>query len=153
MDLSLATPELRPRCSEIQSLTSISTEVRDEGYSPSPHTGIGKDEGYSPLPVSVSLFPVIRTCLFTFNPSSDPRALLPSLHSSQALSAHTTLPFLPSSARLCGARIPPSVVRSGSLTGGQSAPIPSLTLEEAFPPTNLTGIHFWSEGCSDLEQI
>jgi hypothetical protein len=80
MDLSLATLELRPRCFEIQSLTSSSTEVRDEGYSHSPHTGIGKDEGYSPLPLSVSLFPVIRTCLFTFDPSSDPRALLPSLH-------------------------------------------------------------------------
>jgi hypothetical protein len=122
MDLSLATPELRPRCSEIQSLTSSSTEVRDEGYSPSPHTGIGKDEGYSPSPLSVSLFPVIRTCLFTFDPSSDPRALLPSLHSSQAAPLSTTLPFLPPSARLCVARIPPSVVRSRSHTDGQSTP-------------------------------
>jgi hypothetical protein len=82
MDLSLATPEIRPRCSEIQSITFDSMEVRDEGCSPFSHTGMGKDEGYSPLPVSVSLFPVIRTRLFTFNPSSDSRAELLSLHSS-----------------------------------------------------------------------
>jgi hypothetical protein len=48
MDLSLATPELKPRFFEIQSLTSSSMEVGDEGYSPSPNTEIDEDEGYSP---------------------------------------------------------------------------------------------------------
>jgi hypothetical protein len=56
MDLSLATPELKPRCFEIQSLTSSSMKVRDEGYSPSPNTEIDKDEGYSPSPGSISIF-------------------------------------------------------------------------------------------------
>jgi hypothetical protein len=31
-------PRARPRCFEIQSPTSSSTEVKDEGYSPSPDT-------------------------------------------------------------------------------------------------------------------
>jgi hypothetical protein len=56
MDLSLATPKIKPRCFEIQSLTSISMEVRDEGYSPSPNIEIDKDEGYSPSPSSISIF-------------------------------------------------------------------------------------------------
>jgi hypothetical protein len=48
MDLPLATLELRSRCFEIQYLPSISTKVRDEGYSPSPNTEIDRDKGYSP---------------------------------------------------------------------------------------------------------
>jgi hypothetical protein len=50
MDLSLATPELRPQCFEIQSLSSISMEVRDKGYFPYPNIEIDGDEGYSPSP-------------------------------------------------------------------------------------------------------
>ena len=38
MDLSLATPELKPQWFEIQTLTSSSMEVRDEGYSLSKNT-------------------------------------------------------------------------------------------------------------------
>jgi hypothetical protein len=50
MDLSLATPDIKPRFFEIQSLTSSSRKVRDEGYSPFPNTEIDTDEGYSPSP-------------------------------------------------------------------------------------------------------
>jgi hypothetical protein len=56
MDLPLATPEIRPRCFDIQSLSSSSMKVRDEGYSPSPSTEIDRDEGYSPSLDSVSIF-------------------------------------------------------------------------------------------------
>jgi hypothetical protein len=56
MDLSLATPKLKPRCFENQSLTSSSTEVRDEGYSPSPNTEIDRDGGYSPSHRLISIF-------------------------------------------------------------------------------------------------
>jgi hypothetical protein len=133
MDLSLATPELRPRCSEIQSLTSSLVEVRDEGYSKSPHTRIGKDEGYSPSPLSVSLFPMIRTCLFTFDPSLDSRSLLPSLHIFAGRSLYP--PCFPSCLPWQGCMWPesphpwsgPEDIPMGSL------PHPSLTLEEALP--------------------
>jgi hypothetical protein len=63
------------------------------------------------------------------------------------------LPFFPFSAMIaCGSNFP---------VHGQVwkpyrwvvYPIPSLTLEEAFPPTILKGIHSWSEVYSDLEQF
>jgi hypothetical protein len=127
-------------------------EVRDEGYSPSPNTGIDKDEGYSPSPGSVSIL-CDQNSLFLFQSFLGPESKLSSLHSSQVLSAHTTLPFFPSSTRLCVARIPPVRGQVRKPYRWAVCPIPSLTLEEAFPPTNLMGIHSWSEGCSDLEQF
>jgi len=126
MDFSKSTSKLRPRWCEIQSLTYSSMKVRDGGYSPSPHRGIGKEKGYSPSSIYVSLCSMIKTNLFTFNTSSDLRSLLSSLHSSQALSSHTTLPFFPCSPRLHGNQIPLSVVRSRILTSGPSSPIPSI---------------------------
>jgi hypothetical protein len=133
MDLSLATPKFRPRCSEIPSLTSSSEKFRDEGYSPAPHTRIGKDEGYSPSPLSVSLFPVIKTCLFTFDPSSDLRYLLTYLHFFVGFT-------------LCPPHFPSCLPRQGcmwlksprSWSGIEaismgSLPHPSLPLEEALP--------------------
>jgi hypothetical protein len=151
MDLSLSTPELRRRCFEIQSLASSSKKVRDKGYYPSPYTGLDEAEGYSPYLDLVSI-PCDQNSLFAFNPSSNPRALLLSLHSSQVSPLSTTLPYLPSLEILCVARIP-------SLWSGLKAlpmgilPHPSLTLQEAFPPTSMIGIHSWSEGCSDLRKL
>jgi len=123
MDLSLDTLELRPRCFEIQSLTSSSMEVRDEGYSPSPFTGIDEEEGYSPSHDSVSLL-----C----DPSSLSLSILPWTQEFSALISaffvgplcphHTSfLSFL--SKIVCGSNSQ-SVVRSGSLTNGESAPSP-----------------------------
>jgi hypothetical protein len=146
MDLSLATLELRPRCSEIQSLTSKSTEVRDEGYSPSPHTGIVKDEGYSPSPVSVSLFPVIITCLFTFNPSSDLRALLSSLHFFTSRSLYP--PCFPSCLPQQGCvwiEYPHPWSGLKAIPMG-SLPHPSLTVEEALPTYHPDGNSFMVRG-------
>jgi hypothetical protein len=152
MDLSLATPELRPRCFEIQSLTSSSTKVRDEGYSPSPYTGIDEDEGYSPSPDSVSI-PCDQNSLFAFNPSLDPRvsALVSAFFAGLPLPTPRFLSCLPQQdcvwleSPVCGQVWKPY--------RWAVCPIPSLTLEEVFPPTSLTVIHFGSEGCSDLEQL
>jgi hypothetical protein len=127
------------------------TKVRDEGYSPSPYTRIDEDEGYSPSPYSVSI-PCDQNSLFTFNPSSDPRvsALVSAFFVGRLCPHHAFfLAFLSKIA--CGLN-PQSMVRYGSLQIGV-CPIPSLNLEEAFPPTSLTEIHFGSEGCSDLEKL
>jgi hypothetical protein len=99
------------------------------------------------------LFFVIRNHFFSFNPSSDPRAsaLISALFTGPLYPHHASiLSFLSNIA--CG---------SNSPVYGQvwkpyrwaACPIPSLTLEESFPPTNLIGIHSWSEGCSNLEQF
>jgi hypothetical protein len=139
MDLSLATPELRPRCFEIQSLSSSSTKVRDEGYSPSPNTEIDGDEGYSPSPDSeidgdegyspspgsVSIF-WDQNSLPLFSVLPWTRELrLSSLHSSQVfLYPHHHASFLAFLNKIvCGSNSQ-SVVRSGSLTDGRSAPSP-----------------------------
>jgi hypothetical protein len=98
-------------------------KVRDEGYSPSPNTGIDKDEGYSPSPGSVSIL-CDQNSLFTFNPSSDPRAqaLVSALFAGPLCPHHASfLAFL--NKIVCGSNSQ-SVVRSGSLTDGQSAPSP-----------------------------
>jgi hypothetical protein len=152
MDLSLATPELRPRCFEIQSLTSSSTKVRDEGYSPSPYTGIDEDEGYSPSPDSVSLL-CDPNSLFSLNPSLDPRVF----HSRLCILRRSSLP----TPHFLSCLPQQDCVWLEFPVRGQVrkpyrwavCPIPSLTLEEVFPPTSLTVIHFGSEGCSDLEQL
>jgi hypothetical protein len=101
MDLSLATPKLEPRCFEIQSLTSSSTEVRDEGYSPSPNTKIDKDEGYSPSPGSISIF-CDQNSLFPLSVLPRTQEFLSHLLIfSAGLPFPTMLPFFPPSARLC----------------------------------------------------
>ena len=123
MDLSLATSELKPRCFEIQSLTSISLKVSDEGYLPSPNTKIDKDEGYSPSPESVSLL-CDPNSLFSLNPSLDLRffALVSAFFASPLYPHHTSfLAFL--NKIVCGSNSQ-SMVRFGSLTDGQSAPSP-----------------------------
>jgi hypothetical protein len=152
MDLSPATPELRPRSFEIQSLTSSSTEVRDEGYSPSPYTGIDEDEGYSPSPNSVSILCDQNSLSLSILPRTL-EFFLSSLHSSWALHLPTPcfLSFLPQQ-DCVWLKIP---FRGQVWKPYRWAvfPIPSLTLEDSFPPTNLTVIHFRSEGCSDLEQL
>jgi hypothetical protein len=129
-----------------KSLTSISMEVRDEGYSPSPNTGIDEDEGYSPSHGSIS---ISRDQNSMFRLSILPRTrefLLSSLHSSsQMLPLSTMLPFLPSPTRLCVARIPPSVVRSRSPLMG-SLPHPSLTLKEALPTYHPDGNSILARG-------
>jgi hypothetical protein len=153
MDLSLATPELRPRCFEIQSLTSISMEVRDEGYSPSPSTRIDKDEGYSPSPDSVSIL-CDQNSLFIFPLFLEPESFHFSLW---ILRPQSPLP----TPRLFSCLFQQDCVLIKSRVCGQVRnpyrwavyPIPSLTLEEVFPPTSLTIIHFRLEGCSDLEQL
>jgi hypothetical protein len=145
MDLSLATPKLRPRCSEIQSLTSSSTKVGDEGYSPSPNTGIDEDEGYSPSPGSVSIL-CDQNSLFLFQSFLRPESSAP-------VSALFAGPLCPHHASFL-AFLNKIVWGSNSPICGQVrkpyrwavCPIPSLTLEEAFPPTILTGIHSWVRG-------
>ena len=119
-------------------------KVRDEGYSHYPNTGIDKDEGYSPSLGSVSI-PCDQNSLFAFNPSLDPESFLSRLCIFRSSPLPTpTFPFLPSLARLRVARI------LSPWSGPKSfrwvvCPIPSLTLEEAFPATNLTEIH-WVRG-------
>jgi hypothetical protein len=150
MDLSLATPELKPRCFEIQSLTSSSTEVRDEGYSPSPNTKIDKDEGYSPSPGSISIF-CDQNSLSSFSPSSDPRvSALVSAFFFAGLPLPTTLPFLPSSARLCVARIPSPW---SGLEALQMGSLPHPLINSWGGPSHLpalTVIHSWVRGLFDL---
>jgi hypothetical protein len=81
-------------------------KVRDEGYSPSPNTEIDKDEGYSPSPGSISIF-CDQNSLFLFQSFLGPESFRSRLCIFFAgLPLPTTLPFLPSSARLCVARIP-----------------------------------------------
>jgi hypothetical protein len=107
MDLSLATPEIKPQCFEIQSLTSNSTEVRDEGYSPYLDTEIDKDEGYSRSPGPISIF-YDQNSLFLFQSFLGPKSFRSRLCICfpAGLPLPTTLPFLPSSTRLHVARIP-----------------------------------------------
>jgi hypothetical protein len=123
MDLSLATPELKPRCFEIESLTSISTEVREEGYSPSPNTEIDKDEGYPPSPGSISIF-CDQNSLLLFQSFLRPGvSSLVSTFFRRYSSAHQTsfLAFLINIESGSNSR---SVVRSGSLTNGRPATSP-----------------------------
>jgi hypothetical protein len=152
MDLSLATAELRPRCFEIQFLTSSSTEVRDEGYSPSPYTRIDEDEGYSPSPDSFSIL-YDQNSFFLSILLWNQEFLLSSMHSLQALSLPTPcfLSCLPQ--QDCVWLEIPIRGQVRKPYRWVVCPIPSLNLEEAFPPTSLTVIHFGSEGCSDLEQL
>jgi len=58
--------------------------------------------------------------------------------------AHHTLPLFPSSTRLCVAQIPSPWSSMKALQMGY--PIPSLNLDDVFPPTSLTVIHFWMRG-------
>jgi hypothetical protein len=145
MALPLATPELRPRCFEIQSLSSSSTEVRDEGYSPSPNTEIDRDEGYSPSPDSVSIFWDQNSLQF-FSVLPRTRELrLSSLHSSQVfLCPPCFLSFLPQ--QDCVWLEFPVRGQVWKPYRWVVCPIPSLTLEEVFPPTSLTVIHSWVRG-------
>jgi hypothetical protein len=117
-------------------------EVRDEGYSPSPYTGIDEDEGYSPSPPSVSI-PVIRTqfpIVFLLFRTREVFLLSVSAFLAGCPLCPPRFSFLPPSARLCVARIP-SVVRSGSHPMG-SLLHPSLTLEEALPTYQPDGNSF-----------
>jgi hypothetical protein len=99
-------PQARPRGFETQSPTSRSSEVKDEGYSPSP---------------------LLKThCIFwssSGSPSAIPVALSP---------PHTSFLALSCNARSHVAQIPPQWSGLRDSTDGQFTPIPSLTHEE--PP-------------------
>jgi hypothetical protein len=118
-------PRARPRCFETQSLTSRSSEVQDEGYSPSPllmtHC-ISRSSSGSP-----SAIPVVCVCVCVSVCSTLPP---PPFHTSFLL-------------RGCvWHEIPCPMVRSESFYGWAVRPIPSFTLEE--PPHLPSGwvIHF-----------
>jgi hypothetical protein len=145
MDLSLATPELKPRCFEIQSLTSSSTEVRDEGYSPSPNTEIDKDEGYSPSPGSISIF-CDQNSLFLFQSFLGPESFRSRLciFPQVFLCPPHFLSCLPQ--QDCVWLEFPVRGQVWKPYGWAVCPIPSLTLEEVFPPTSPTVIHSWVRG-------
>jgi hypothetical protein len=153
MDLSLATPELKPRCFEIQSLTSSSTKLGTKVTLLLPIQKIDKDEGYSPSPGSISNF-CDQNSLFLLQSFLDPRvsSLVSAFFSSQvSLCPPHFLSCLPQ--QDCVWLEFPSPWSGPEALPMGSLPHPSLTLEEAFPPTSLTGIHSWSEGCSDLSKL
>ena len=103
-------PELRPRCSEIQSLTSSSTEVRDKGYSSSTDT---------------ENTPRQRLLSFSY-PDPGVEVLLCNLLCNLLcfLYSHTHAFFLASPCKIACAANFPSVVSSESFTDGWSAPFP-----------------------------
>jgi hypothetical protein len=129
MDLPLATPELD------HDALRLNLFFRTE---------IDRDEGYSPSPDSVSISRDQNTLFSQF--FLEPESSVSRLCTLRRSSSLTPTPsFLSFSARLCVAQFP---VRGQVWKPYRwvVCPIPSLTLEEVFPPTSLTVIHSWVRG-------
>jgi hypothetical protein len=102
-------------------------EGGDKGYSPSPNIGIDEDEGYSPSPGFVSILCDHKSLLF-FQSFLGPEnfASVSALFIVLLCPHHAS--FLSFLNNIAWAQIPPSVVRSGSLTDGHSTPSPHKIL-------------------------
>jgi hypothetical protein len=106
---------------------------------------IDRDEGYSPSPVSVSISRDQNT-LFSqfFLESQRASSLVSALFADFLPDPHAFLSFL--SQQDC---VWPEFPVCGQVWKPYRwvvCPIPSLTLEEVFPPTSLTVIHSWVRG-------